>query len=66
MKKESCLTTLSDRQYEMNLLATEERLAINNIYEISNWKCNVCGPRASAPSFRPFLLIKGTTTSVVL
>jgi hypothetical protein len=36
VKKENCLTTPSDRQHEMNLLATEERLAINNIDEVSN------------------------------
>jgi hypothetical protein len=36
VEKENCPTTRSDRQHEMNLLATEGRLAINNICEVSN------------------------------
>jgi len=34
--KKNCLATLSDRQHEMNLLATEGRFASNNIYEVSS------------------------------
>jgi hypothetical protein len=36
VKEENCLTTLSDREHEMNVVATEGRLAVNNICQLSN------------------------------